>query len=443
MHAAFALAQDLLNWPSPLSEAKIGRPGRARMRQCITLAVLVHVWLVLVFGTAPGGSALPGEGAWGRLSVRLEGPPNFGNPDVSAPADNGPVGEAQQQRSGGTVRPESSQKLDQPGAAKTGAWKPVDSPNEPLLTDTATPVVTPSSSDLSPATPNAQSAQSTSIPTLPSAALDQLQPMSTSRLSDSNARADAPKIAPLAKATQATRSADLPSMAVPSLDGLKPMSTATLNASGSTSPDLPAKTSEKLSRVAPAPIQRNELNQMNLPSLDGVKPMSTATLDAASANSSNVEALRQEKAAAMSKLEAAKATTSAQDIGAAPKVDVAAPVAGSPAPGQGQRPSAVASGGSPDAGTQKGHDVATAPSASASKPALNLNLPQRGPLVRGGSGSGMLAVVPTPPDTKKNAMEKAVKKAEKADCRNAYAGAGILAPAAAVIDAATGKGCTF
>jgi hypothetical protein len=156
-----------------------------------------------------------------------------------------------------------------------------------------------------------------------------------------------------------------------------------------------------------------------------------------------VEALRQEKAAAMSQLDAAKATTRAQEIGAAPKVDAAAPVAGSPAPGQGQRPAAVTSGGSPDAGSQQGHDVATAPSAAASKAPLNLSLPQRGPMVRGGSGSGMLAVVPTPPDTKKNAMEKAVKKAEKADCRNAYAGTGILAPAAAVVDAVTGKGCTF
>jgi len=441
VHAALALAQDLLNRPSPLTEAD--SPGRARMRQCITLAVLLHVWLVLVFGTAPGGSAQPGQGAWGRLSVRLEGPANYGNPDVTAPADTGPVGEAKQQRSGGTVRPDSSRALDQPGAAKAGAWKPVESPDEPLLTDSATPVVTPSTSGLSSTTPDAQSAQSTSIPALPSTALDQLQPMSTARLSDSNTRADAPKVAPLTKPPQATRSAELPSMAVPSLDGLKPMSTATLSATDGTSAQLPAKTSEKLSRMAPAPSQRSELNQMNVPSLDGVKPMSTATLDAASANSSNVEAMRQEKAAAMSKLDATKAATTVQDIGAAPKVDAAAPVAGSPAPGQGQRPSAVASGGSPNAGSQQGHDVATAPSASASKPALNLNLPQRGPMVRGGTGSGMLAVVPTPPDTKKNAMEKAIKKGEKPDCRNAYAGAGILAPAAAVVDAVAGKGCTF
>jgi len=443
VHAALTLAQDLLNWPPPLSEAKAGLPGRARMRQCIALAVLLHVWLVLIFGSAPGGSARPGEGAWGRLSVRLEGPPNFGNPDVIAPVDTGPEGEAKQQRFGGTVRPQSSQTLDQPGAAKTGAWRPVERPDEPLLTDTATPVVTPSTSGLSSTTPNSQSSQSANIPALPSAALDQLQPMSTARLSDSNSRADAPKIAPLAKPTAATRNAELPALAVPSLDGLKPMSTATLSASGSASPELPARTSEKLSHVAPAPTQRNDLNQMNVPSLDGVKPMSTATLDAASANSSSVEALRQDKAAAMSKLDAAKATTSAQEIGAAPKVDVAAPVSGSPAPGQGQRPAAVASGGSPDAGSQLGHDVATAPSAAASKAPLNLTLPQRGPMLRGGTGSGMLAVVPTPPDTKKNAMEKAVKKAEKADCRNAYAGAGILAPAAAVVDAVTGKGCTF
>ncbi len=432
MHA-FTLAQDLLNRPSPLSEADA--PGRARMRQCITLAVLLHLWLVVVFGTAPGGSAEPGEGAWGALSVRLQGPANAGSPAAAAPVDAGPVGEAKQQRAGGTVRPQSSQALEQAGAEKAGQWKAVESPNEPLLTDSTTPVVSPvTNGALSKETPGTPGE---AVPALPSAALDQVQPMSTARLSDAPAtRPEAPRAAPLAKPTAAP-STEVPSLAVPSLDGVKPMSTATLSAAGTPSP-APAKSAEKLTRLAPA-APHSDLNQLNAPSLDGVKPMRTATLDAASASSA-AEALRLEKAATMSKLDAGK--TAAQDIGAAPKVDVAAPVAGSPSPGQSQRP-AVASGGSPNAGAQRGHDVATAPSGAASKAPLNLSLPSRGPLVRAGSGNGMLAVVPKPPDTKDDAMQKAIKKGEKGDCRNAYAGAGLLAPAAAVVDAVAGKGCTF
>jgi len=431
---AFTLAQDLLNRPSPLSEADA--PGRARMRQCITLALLLHLWLVVVFGTAPGGSAESGEGAWGALSVRLQGPANAGSPDVTAPADSGPVGEAKQQRSGGTVRPQSSQALDQAGAEKTGQWKAVENPNEPLLTDSTTPLVSPVTSgalaNVTPSTP------SVNVPTLPSAALDQVQPMSTARLADAPAtRAEAPKAAPIAKPS-VTQSTEVPSLAVPNLDSVKPLSTATLSATGTPTP-APAKAAEKLTRLAPA-APHNDLSQLNTPSLEGVKPMSTATLDAASASSA-AEALRHEKAATMSKLEAAK--TAAQDIGAAPKLDVAAPVAGSPSPGQSQRP-AVASGGSPNAGAQQGHDVATAPSAAASKAPLNLSLPSRGPLARAGSGSGMLAVVPNPPETE-DAMKKAIKKGDRPDCRKAYSESqmGLLAALPIAIDTLRDKGCKF
>ena len=161
--------------------------------------------------------------------------------------------------------------------------------------------------------------------------------------------------------------------------------------------------------------------------------MSTATLPAGS-TSTSVEALPKAQELAAQKLQ----PTKAPEIGSAPSIGAVSPLAASPLPGPGSR----APGGSPNAGAQQGHDVATAPSAPDTKKPLNLNLPSRGPLASSGGGSGILPLVPKPPDTK-SALEKAIKKGEKADCRNAYAGAGILAPAAAIIDAATGKGCTF
>ena len=40
-----------------------GRPGApSTLRQCLTLAVLLHVLVVLVFGNTEGGSAAPGQG---------------------------------------------------------------------------------------------------------------------------------------------------------------------------------------------------------------------------------------------------------------------------------------------------------------------------------------------------------------------------------------------
>src|SRR6218665_3749679 len=53
------------------------------LSRCLWLAVLLHLLLVLLLGNTPGGTARPGDGVWGRLSVRLAGPPG--------PAPDGPA----------------------------------------------------------------------------------------------------------------------------------------------------------------------------------------------------------------------------------------------------------------------------------------------------------------------------------------------------------------
>jgi hypothetical protein len=100
-------------------------------------------------------------------------------------------------------------------------------------------------------------------------------------------------------------------------------------------------------------------------------------------------------------------------------------------------PVANAQGGAPDAGTQRGHDVATAPSQAASAPPrLNLQLArQRGGELSRGLGSGVLAVMPRPPELESRLGEQ-IRKSAKADCRQAYAGAGLLAVVPLAVDAA-------
>ena len=44
-----------------------GRAPSPLLRQCLTLAVLLHILVVLVFGNTEGGSARPGAGVWGAL----------------------------------------------------------------------------------------------------------------------------------------------------------------------------------------------------------------------------------------------------------------------------------------------------------------------------------------------------------------------------------------
>jgi hypothetical protein len=88
--------------------------------------------------------------------------------------------------------------------------------------------------------------------------------------------------------------------------------------------------------------------------------------------------------------------------------------------------------GAPDAGTRLGRDVATPPAAPASAanrtpPPLNLNYvrPRGGELSRH-SSTGLLPVLPRPPEAV-DKLARDVKKAGKEDCKDAYAGAGLLA----------------
>jgi hypothetical protein len=92
--------------------------------------------------------------------------------------------------------------------------------------------------------------------------------------------------------------------------------------------------------------------------------------------------------------------------------------------------------GAADAGSRVGQDVATPPALPASAPPrLNLQLarPRGGELSRGGS-AGMLPLLPRPPEVD-DKLGKAIDKAGKSDCRNAYGGAGLLAVVPLAVDA--------
>ncbi len=60
------------------------RAGHTTLQRCLWLALLLHLWAVLWLGSAPEGTAPPGQGVQGRLNVTLRGPSDDGLP--SAPA---------------------------------------------------------------------------------------------------------------------------------------------------------------------------------------------------------------------------------------------------------------------------------------------------------------------------------------------------------------------
>ena len=145
----------------------------------------------------------------------------------------------------------------------------------------------------------------------------------------------------------------------------------------------------------------------------------------------------------MAPLAPAAATTAA--LPPSPAVALEAPVglpalAAAPAgPPLAQMPAAPAAParatGRPDAGPLAGHDVATAPSAPASAPRLNLELarPRGGELSRQ-SSAGVLPLLSRPPELP-DKLARDIDKAAKADCRKAYQGMGLLAVVPLAADA--------
>jgi hypothetical protein len=105
---------------------------------------------------------------------------------------------------------------------------------------------------------------------------------------------------------------------------------------------------------------------------------------------------------------------------------------------------ALSSPGSPEAGPRLGQDVATPASTPAKPPPLNLTLPRpRGGELSSRGSSGVLQLLPAPPE-RKSKLSEDLEKAAKEDCRKAYGEAGLLAVVPLVLDAAkSNKGCRW
>jgi hypothetical protein len=97
-----------------------------------------------------------------------------------------------------------------------------------------------------------------------------------------------------------------------------------------------------------------------------------------------------------------------------------------------------------DAGPRVGQDVATpAANAASAPPRLNLQLarPRGGELPRG-SSTGVLSLLPRPPETASK-LSKDIDKAAKPDCGTAYSGGGLLAVVPLLLDSVRKDGCKW
>lgn len=362
--------------------------------------------------------------------------------------------------------PQALERLAVPRPAALSTLPPLEAPAPRVAT-------LPSPSQASPVSQpvrlQALSGLSAPPPTLGSTPTLSLPERSTARLSADSARpaerVQASALAPLA-ATPSERARDL-------------AANPTLAPSEHAVAQLPAEAASSAARIsAPSPLTRLAPSPAAQLSLQGLKPMSVpvegraggepaggapataaTAANASTAPAGSAAATSAATAAAGTAANAAASPTASAAPGTSPSAATATPGAAAatlatrpaPLPGKvslsgadaGQGPSPLPQPGAPDAGAQRGRDVATAPSAPASAPRLNLDLPtsQRGPVASSRSRA-LLEIAPNPPELKTK-LQKEMEKALREDCRKAYAENGLLALGGIALDALRAKGCKF
>jgi len=407
------------------------RASRTTLVRCLWLAALLHLWAALWLGSAPEGTAPPGQGVQGRLNVTLRGPSDEGLPSLpqvapqagTAPAEATP-------RLGGRVRDTELPPDTAPGAARLGPAPRALAPSPALEAAPEAvppPVAAPVAPPLQP--PLAQLPVPEPLPraTLP--------PPPTP--SPEAAPPSPPQPDPVLRALAAD---PLPARALP-----QPALVA---------PAVPTQATPRLPALAPLPTTplAPAESRLEAGALRAVVPGRTAPLAPPAAAS-----LPQLPPAGLPPLREAVAQPAPLPPAEAPAVPPGAPpsvattpapavpaAARSPAASNEAPPSAPAPAAAPtaDTGPRLGADVAVPATAASAPRPLNLELGR----LRGGELSrlgapGVLPVLPRPPETDKLAAE--IEKTAREDCRKAHAGAGLLAVVPLAVDTLRGKGCKW
>lgn len=449
-------------------------PDQRQLSQSLLLAALLHVLLVLVFGSAPGGLARPGEGVWGRLSVRLslDEPQALSGPPRPLPPDSGPAGAGKARRYGGAVRAadDAAARLPEPGAARRGRWQAEPSPVSQM------PMPEPARGDVgaapAPVERLPEAIRPLGQPALPT--LDALPeaPRMPRRLEAQPADLQAapqPLPALAAAPKVATDLAPLPRLRLPlarpdSLTRLDRATPAAIEAVPGL--DLPEPSTRQLADPPALTRPAERQSSAPLPVINPLPQVLERTPAPPRLMPSAPESALQRPPAAVQPpaLEPAPRTTAVAPSPPSPEIrpagDLGSPPlqgqASAPADARAERPPAPVSAApslapvlppvvpaGPDAGPRLGHDVATPPSAAASAPPvrLDLSLPRAGELA-GRSSRGVLQLMPLPPE-RKSKLGEGIENAARTDCREAHRDSGLVGGVAIAADALRGKGCRW
>ena len=410
------------------------------------MALLLHILVVLLFGTSPPGTARLGEGKWGSLNVTLRGVhKQSGTAPPSVPSlNNGPIGEAKQQRFGGTVRREPRALPDSPGAERLGRWSAQTeapaartAPTSPVVHTMpaiqASTVIAPTSADMPMPAHKPGSIEAVPLLDAPVAALPRLQSPAATVIAPPK-----PDLADVTRPRSALERIEAaPRVKAPTIE-TRSLSTSTTSPKLVSAPDLLAPLSgiEQIRPIPqldapPVPVTRvlsppSERPPLHLPDRVALQP--AAVLD---------------QLKPLAGLEPTQLAPTQAPAAANTATQPTPPAAPSPST-QALPPQTTAQTlGAPNAGSSLGHDLATPPSTppSAPRPTLNLSLP-RGGEVSSRNAPGLLQLLARPPEYKSK-LTQDMEKAAREDCLKAHAGAGLLAVVPLAIDTARDKGCRW
>ncbi|MEN9630542.1 MAG: hypothetical protein RJA10_3770 [Pseudomonadota bacterium] len=480
MNTSLALAANAAALPDA---PRLQRPA---LLHCLLLATLLHLWLVVLVGTTPGGVALPGEDVWSTIQVRLSG---TGPTDSPGQADtprlpSGPAGAAPEPRYGGTVRDAPSRPSPEPGAAELGVWAP-----RPLPGPAGSPPAPPSLPDPSPMPvppPPVLSRPSPAAPALERRADGPVAPAPLSNLPDPPLRT-----APAAAPSTAPRLSPVDTLEAPALDRAEQLQRDIATPATTPAPVLrplpaPAPQREERAPLPPAPLPAAPPPRAGLlPLPDAAAPLQAPVPAPSPIAIGSPPVAAAEPARPTPATEAAPAPAAAApalpalpleprsaprlspitplDVGAAarqaapeltvPQVRLAdapspapAAVPGPVSPARDSllpvAPAPLAGAGRPAAGPSASTDRATPPSPAASAAALNLELPRARAPLPGLATPRVLNLVPPPPE-RKSALTEGIEKSAKPDCRKAYSGMGVLGVVPLAADAMRDGGCKW
>lgn len=365
-------------WPWETTAAE-----RRRLADCLVLAALIHLLLVLLIGNAPGGSAQPGHGVGGRLNIELkiyDDP----RPQANAPSPRAPTVPPRRPVGGDSRTPGAA-----PARAPEGRPQPQ---HTPALSESESPpslrprITLPAPQSDEAAAPPPQPAVPLPVPSLP------------------EPRPPAPiEAAPEIGATPAP---------TPPVETLPP----TPSLVTPPSPTRPVQQPPVESTI-PAPSEPPTLAQPPEPKAADVPLPAPPVVPSI-------------------------APPPVTSVPAAPAV----PPSESPAVTTETRPPAAtadAPGGAEAVPARVPDIAAAAESPASAPPPLNLQLPRaRGGEISGRPAPGLLPLLPRPPE-RPSKLATEIENAAKPDCRTAYSAMGLLAAAPLAANAATGSGCRW